>query len=470
MSSYIGGRVTYSTNTKVPPYTLPESNGLQTEDDWTAVKDRKLKKKIQNRVAQRAYRQRMKSRLAEVQDKLQHLEQESQDQGTESENRRAGSQDRTRSQDGETITPPTKPDSFMSKTQDTELMEQRVFSSDPFAQGGEGNKRSLTMQNSMQLLSPVTSQSQSSEGETVKMYERLILNQLNVPKYVLEKLISEQENSFLQPSNAAQNRMRSFSDGAKDTTLMPPEMSDKMETLLNTPVEYWRPDKSSLGMPLSYQGTVKDASLAHMSDSSTDSMFRMQEPQMMLLRDASLNDRFEKILDCTEAAGFENFDALVTSYYNASKEDFDESSYLANEQRLSRSRRLPKVIADVFEGAKNWSVLESRGFHEEILKTTELMLASERASMRNPLNFSISPYSRTEANNTSAWTSTVSSSKMTIQNELPNLLALMMSVASDNRAIGQRDRSNVAYAAILLLHCGGRIPNDQLLDMLRSCL
>ena len=46
----------------------------------------------------------------------------------------------------------------------------------------------------------------------------------------------------------------------------------------------------------------------------------------------------------------------------------------------------------------------------------------------------------------------------------------MMAVASDNRAIGQRDRSNVAFEAILLLHCGGRMPNDQLLDMLRACL
>jgi len=147
----------------------------------------------------------MKSRLAEVQDKLQHLEQESQDQGTESENRRSGSQDRTRSQDGETITPPTKTDSFISKTPDIRLIEQRIFSSDLFAQSREENERSLAMQNSMQLLSPVTSQSQSSEGETAKMYERLILNQLNVPKYVLDKLISEQENSFLQPSNASQN-------------------------------------------------------------------------------------------------------------------------------------------------------------------------------------------------------------------------------------------------------------------------
>jgi hypothetical protein len=147
----------------------------------------------------------MKTRLAEVQDKLQHLEQESQDQGdTEPETRRSNSQDRTRGQDGGSITPPTNTGSFMSKTQDMGLMEQRIYSSNLFAQNGEENEGSLAMQN-MQLLSPVTTQSHSSEGETAKMYERLILNQLNVPKYVLDKLISEQENSFLQPSNASQN-------------------------------------------------------------------------------------------------------------------------------------------------------------------------------------------------------------------------------------------------------------------------
>lgn len=147
----------------------------------------------------------MKSRLAEVQEKLQHFEQESQGRGTESENSHSGSQARTRNQDGEIITPPTRTDSFISKTQDTGLMEQRMFSSSMFEHSREENERSLAMQNSMQLLSPVTSRSQSSEGETAKMYERLILHQLNVPKYMLDKLISEQENSFLQHSNASQN-------------------------------------------------------------------------------------------------------------------------------------------------------------------------------------------------------------------------------------------------------------------------
>lgn len=40
------------------PYSLPDLTEvkLSAEDDWTKVKDRKEKKRIQNRVAQRTYR------------------------------------------------------------------------------------------------------------------------------------------------------------------------------------------------------------------------------------------------------------------------------------------------------------------------------------------------------------------------------------------------------------------------------
>ncbi|GME55539.1 Basic-leucine zipper (bZIP) transcription factor [Neofusicoccum parvum] len=56
-------------STPVPIYSLPNTNGLTLppEDDWTRAKDRREKKKIQNRVAQRTYRQRMKARLGELQ-------------------------------------------------------------------------------------------------------------------------------------------------------------------------------------------------------------------------------------------------------------------------------------------------------------------------------------------------------------------------------------------------------------------
>lgn len=87
-----------------------------------------------------------------------------------------------------------------------------------------------------------------------------------------------------------------------------------------------------------------------------------------------MDERVGSIITYLQTMGFENFDELVRTYYG---QHFGESSFLCNEQRLSRNRRLPSVIASVFCAATEWTTWERRGFHEEILKATEAMLISE---------------------------------------------------------------------------------------------
>lgn len=103
---------------------------------------------------------------------------------------------------------------------------------------------------------------------------------------------------------------------------------------------------------------------------------------------ASLDERFSSIMKQVEAAGFESFDDLVTAYY---RETFTATSSLANEQRLSRNRRLPKVISDVFQATRDWTTWERYGFHEEILKTAEAMLVEERAGAGGSLLAHVMP-------------------------------------------------------------------------------
>lgn len=130
----------------------------------------------------------------------------------------------------------------------------------------------------------------------------------------------------------------------------------------------------------------------------------------------SLDENLLFILECADSLGFDNFDSLVTTYYN---ERFYEPSPLASEQQLSRNRRLPKVLAEIFHAAGNWSDLEQRGLREEILSQTESMLILEgngafdtlQASMNHLLNAQI------EVNSTST-TQTILSVKRTIRNQV----------------------------------------------------
>lgn len=95
-----------------------------------------------------------------------------------------------------------------------------------------------------------------------------------------------------------------------------------------------------------------------------------------------MDERVGSIIMYLETMGFENFDELVRTYYG---QNFGEASFLCNEQRLSRNRRLPGVIASLFCAAARWTTWERRGFQEEILKATEAMLTSESLEAHSDL-------------------------------------------------------------------------------------
>lgn len=177
-------------------------------------------------------------------------------------------------------------------------------------------------------------------------------------------------------------------DGAVDRhQLYTPEPNDVMA--FNHPFDMWsfemlpqtrrQPQQPALGGELpphvggggSSNGLAMDSSLTDLSSVSPAPSAKQ-----------GLDERLEYVLSCTRAAGFESFDALVTAYYNG---NFEDSSPLAIEQRLSRNRGLPSVVADVFRDARRWSDWERRGFDEELLKTTESMLVSEGEDSRSSL-------------------------------------------------------------------------------------
>ena len=137
--------------------------------------------------------------------------------------------------------------------------------------------------------------------------------------------------------------------------------------------------------------------LADMQPTSLDPLAEHVAPTSMpathhslpvLPKATAMDEKFEGIMHHVQAAGFGSFDELAAAYYSST---FRDTSPLANEQHLSRNRRLPRVISDVYKAAGNWTHWERRGLHEEILKTAESMVNSEASAMSSSVMAQIGP-------------------------------------------------------------------------------
>lgn len=86
------------------------------------------------------------------------------------------------------------------------------------------------------------------------------------------------------------------------------------------------------------------------------------------------------------AVGFDNLDNLFVAYYCAS---FSGTSPLATQQRLSRQRRLPNVLAEVLKSSERWTQSERQSFHEEIQRAGQALARSETSAVRGIVRLGI---------------------------------------------------------------------------------
>ena len=84
--------------------------------------------------------------------------------------------------------------------------------------------------------------------------------------------------------------------------------------------------------------------------------------------------RFQTILDTVQAAGFENFDAAVSSYYTHA---FEKNSAADLAQKTSRARRLAGVMTSLHESSANWTLWEARGYRHQVVQAAESIYSSE---------------------------------------------------------------------------------------------
>ncbi|KAH7116594.1 hypothetical protein B0J13DRAFT_630226 [Dactylonectria estremocensis] len=88
----------------------------------------------------------------------------------------------------------------------------------------------------------------------------------------------------------------------------------------------------------------------------------------------SSQGRVRYVIEQAAAVGFETLDEAVAAYYT---ETFENMPALYQEQRLSRNRRLPRLLNTLQSAAKGWSEWERRGFQEQITVGAEELLVQE---------------------------------------------------------------------------------------------
>ncbi|KAL1880161.1 hypothetical protein Daus18300_001524 [Diaporthe australafricana] len=194
---------------------------------------------------------------------------------------------------------------------------------------------------------------------------------------------------------------------------------------------------------------------------------------------ATNTSRFKAILTFVRAAGFPDFDSMVTSYYTST---FQKNSVAELAQRSSRGRKLANVLENLQESSSKWTVWESRGYRERIVESAQGIYTQEldqviRKSRRRQqqhhntlqagqdvmmfdgeMNSEISPGSVGVPGSIASMGAVPEEMQRVFQDNLPNLWALLTELAGTNNM--QCDR--VALASLLLLHNARQNPDIDL--------
>lgn len=95
---------------------------------------------------------------------------------------------------------------------------------------------------------------------------------------------------------------------------------------------------------------------------------------------------FLTITKLARAGGFRTVDEFITAYYSSSVRSMP---HLANQQRLSRKRGLPRIVSSVCTAASQWPIGEEQALHREVIVCTETIVAKETQQSQESLQLAL---------------------------------------------------------------------------------
>ncbi|KAH7246728.1 hypothetical protein BKA59DRAFT_398320 [Fusarium tricinctum] len=415
-------------------YSLPDRNEVQlsAEDDWTRVKGRKEKRRVQNRVAQRSYRSRMKTRLEELQSQLQTYE-------------RQKSKGEVEGRDTSPSSPPPSSSAACLHLHSTPPSEHNP---------GKNNTKSNSIE-SASLSAPTNVVGAMDPNQYAQAIDQLSRE--------IDLIGNEDSQWFGDSTSLLQHReASSYIQPSISTPPLSIDQSPPMPAYM--PEGFSNPNTGPASLS---QSILQDF---HRFQIQLLAKINKHPEAAAMTRSDNTEELLEAAIAGLEALGFTSVDSFAETYYNS---NFDESSLLAGEQSMSRKRRLPRMLSQVLDSAQSWDPWDRRGLNEEVFRTAESLLLAEGKNL-DEISLEASINSVIQAAQCSGKATppqqNATEIKKVLQNELPNLWPMMMALTSGNRTFRQGDRSNLVLAAIIILNCSSKIPKEKLLEFLDVCL
>ncbi|PIB00653.1 hypothetical protein CB0940_00911 [Cercospora beticola] len=325
-------------------------------DDWSHTADRKAKKRMQNRVAQRSYRQRMKARVEELQAKVEQLE---------------GTKHSVQNMDANAhvLSPDTfNTNALFTTTRDSQLGSS-FHSGAPTANMVSNTPPSAPHDHPHAVLRPITMEGASQASHGLATFA--LLNSNAVPSTMAQDMSNDMSLHSLQMQSTPFGDQTPCFDYFRDIhgqhTRQPHSMDavtfQDAQPMTSTAVS----SASRPGSPPSGSSLTPDFLPSLSGINSPDDSYRSSSMASAeipphsshLSSGASVEDRLRYVAEQAKVAGFPDLDSMITAYYTVLAGD---PSAALGDSEGSAARRLPRLIATLRHAVQEWRDWERKGF------------------------------------------------------------------------------------------------------------
>ncbi|KAI1675624.1 RadR transcriptional regulator [Pyrenophora tritici-repentis] len=382
------------------------------EEDWTRMTDPKEKKRIQNRVAQRVHREKLRSRIRQLEEQLESVA------GALTQNDTSkllsSYDDPTSSFAIPEVSPTTNFDSisdiFGTNSSDITFIGNHATKSLRVSQTAVESGFNTIPQTS--IAAQLDSLSQNS-AEVPSMDLEWLLKESGALKTALER--TQVHSPPVERGHKSQDHSQSPS-----ITSLPQHLGSSDHVWVG----------GNSGQSVHKMTTVPIAQITG--------------HETLLRPDVTRLERLSLLVEYSRRLGFSNLDEALSVYYTS---DLSTSAILSHEQSLNRVRQLPNFLSNIREHSKHWTTWERANYVRETLRSAEDIYAEECKLARiNLRDQGVIDMKQNEFKVDQMFQVTRG-----LQQEIPNTWALITSIVLHTDVPGEPQRPQTILIVMMLL-------------------